>query len=95
MYLNEQELKELDNLIELFDENTALSVNFDDGRQLEWKVSCFKLLKEIVYGRIDKAKIAQKVIDDAKEQLTYAEEFLNGLGAADATAFEKFHAILK
>lgn len=95
MYLNEEDLKELDNLIELFDEDVTLSVDFDDGKQKRWNVSCFKLIKEIVDGRVNKTQIAQELIEDAKEQITYAEEFFISVGLSPQPIFKKLQALLE
>ena len=89
MYLNSKELEELDELIELFDESVTLEVSFDDGRNIELAVSCFKLIKEIVDGRVNKTQIAQEIIDDAKEQLNYTEEFFYSTGIVDTSIFKK------
>ncbi len=96
MNLDERELKELDELIELFDEGIALNVNFDDGKQLRWEeLSCFKLIKEIIDGRINRANVEQEVIRDAKEQMTYVEEFFTSIGYPSQPIFQKLRAILE
>lgn len=95
MYLNSKELEELDELTELFDESVTLEVSFDDGRHMELAVSCFKLIKEIVDGRMNKTQIAQEIIDDAKEQLNYTEEFFYSTGIVDTSIFKKLREVLE
>lgn len=94
MYLDEKELEEFDMLAESF-EDMEIGVNFDDGRRIEFDVSCFDFLKKIIYGHMNKDELTQQEIAKMREQLTYAKELLIGIGITNVSIFEKLQAILE